>query len=179
MEGARSIRNSRLTCDWCGITPDALYLPERHTGAFCVDCVVDVLNPAAHKPVKFAPDGEPVEDDLGVIRKLDAYLRTRPKDPVFCGRGRPRKIKAPEPPPKAHMISRWKFFERGDRLRIVRQKPFTGNIGKVLACVTDGSTVGEVLERAGNVGVNESRAVTVLRKMIKVYAVLAVDRRAA
>jgi hypothetical protein len=179
VSNARAVSNwrKRLYCDWCGAADDPLYAPERFTGVFCATCVVDVLNPPPAKPVRVW--GElPVEDDMAVQRKLDAYLRTRPAPPTFCGRGRPRKEKAPEPPPKPHIISRWKFFERGDTLRIVRQKPFAGNIGKVLACVTDGATVGEVLERAGGVGVDESRAVTRLRKLVRTYHVLAVDRAA-
>jgi hypothetical protein len=174
MIDARAVSNRFLACDWCGLTPDKLYLPANRAGVFCRDCVGDVLNPPPPKPVTLAKDGMPADNDIG--RALDAYLKSKPKEPTFCGRGRPRK--KPLEPPKLPGIGKWRYFARVDRLRIVTQKRFSGGRARVWACVTDGATVGEVLERAGTAGVDEPQAVAVLRKMIKLYAVLRVDRAA-
>jgi hypothetical protein len=172
MTDARAVSNRFLACDWCGLTPGTLYLPEKYAGVFCEACVSEVVNPA---PVTLAADEEAGYVDIG--RKLDAYLRTRPKDPVFCGRGRPRE--KPVETPKLPGIGKWRYFARVDRLRIVTQKRFTGGRARVWACVTDGATVGEVLDRTLDAGLPEAKVVATLRKMVKIYAVLTVERQRA
>jgi len=172
MMDARAVRNRFLACDWCGMTPDKLYLPEKYAGVFCEACVSEVVNPA---PDTLAADEEAGYVDIG--RKLDAYLRTRPKDPVFCGRGRPRK-KAVEPLKPADQ-SRWRYFSRTDRARVTGTKAFKGirSIVWYVLRKSDGATIGEVLTQCIDAGLAEPQVVSVLRKMVVVYGVLAIDRQ--
>ena len=169
---ARAVSNRFLACDWCGLTPGTLYLPANRAGVFCRNCLTDVLTPA---PMKLASDEEAGYVDIG--RKLDAYLRTRPKDPVFCGRGRPRK-KAVEPPKSADQ-SRWRYFSRTDRARVTGTKVFKGVRSIVWGVLrrSDGATIGAVLTRCIEAGLAEPQVVSVLRKMVVVYGVLAIDRQ--
>jgi hypothetical protein len=171
MIDARAVSNRFLACDWCGLTPGTLYLPERYAGVFCRDCLTDVVNPA---PVKLTSDAEDGYVDIG--RKLDAYLRTRPKDPVFCGRGRPRK--KPVEPPKPADQSRWRYFSRTDRARVTGTKPFKGVRSVVWSVLreSDGATIDCILTRCTEAGLAEGQVVATLRKMIKVYSVLAIER---
>ncbi len=53
---ARAVSNRHLTCDFCGLVPPMLYLPEKYAGVFCKACVGDVVRPA---PVTLAADGKP------------------------------------------------------------------------------------------------------------------------
>jgi hypothetical protein len=162
------------------VTPRTLYLPARYNGVFCRECVRDVLNPSPSKRVKLAPDGEPVEDDLAVSRKLDAYLRTRPKEPAFCGRGRPaRKGPALRHAPADRVIQRWRYFSRKDVIRINSQKAFGGERGKVWRLLTDGATIAEVLDKGKAAGLDEARVVAVLRKFLRVYGALRIEWPAA
>lgn len=180
MDGALAVSNRWLPCDFCGVTPCTLYLPEGRCGVFCQDCVGDVLNPPPPKPVTLAKDGMPADNDIG--RALDAYLKRFKREPTFCGRGRPRKEKPLEPPKPAnqpHVIQNWRYFARVDRLRIVTQKRFTGCRARVWAQLADGLTVGEVLTRCSEVGLPEAQVVATLRKMIATYGVLGVERQRA
>jgi hypothetical protein len=91
MDGARAIRNRSLTCDWCGEVPPWIYLPPSHAGVFCETCVGDVMSPPPKAPVALARDGMPSDDVVELSRKLSAYLKRFPAEPVHCGRGRPRR----------------------------------------------------------------------------------------
>jgi hypothetical protein len=175
MTEARAVSNRFLACDWCGLTPDKLYLPATRAGVFCRDCVGDVLNPPPPKPVTLAKDGMPADNDIG--RALDAYLESRPKDPVFCGRGRSRK-KAVEPPKPVDQ-SRWRYFSRTDRARVTGTKAFKGVRSIVWGVLrkSDGETIGEVLTQCIEAGLAEPQVVSVLRKMVVVYGVLGIDRQ--
>jgi len=160
MMDARAVRNRFLACDWCGMTPDKLYLPEKYAGVFCEACVSEVVNPA---PVTLAADEEAGYVDIG--RKLDAYLRTRRK-------------KAVEPLKPADQ-SRWRYFSRTDRARVTGTKAFKGirSIVWYVLRKSDGATIGEVLTQCIDAGLAEPQVVSVLRKMVVVYGVLAIDRQ--
>lgn len=167
---ARAVSNRHLTCDFCGIIPATLYLPTNNAGVFCERCLAGVLNPP---PVTLAADEEAGYVDLG--RKLDTYLKQFRREAVFCGRGRPRK-KPVEIPKPANQQS-WKYFDKCSRVRIIVQKPFKGIRARVWAQLSDGATIGEVLTRCTEAGLAEAKVVSALRKMIKVYRVLAVERQ--
>lgn len=178
MQDARAIENRTLSCDWCGKAPALLYLPSRHNGVFCRECLTDVLNPL------------PTNDDDGgdgfdtVQRKLDAYLKQFPAEPVLCGRGRPRTVREKAPPkthrvkapPKVPVEKCWKFFRRRDIIHIVRERAFAGIRRRVWRCLSDGISIEEALAEGAVAGLPESRMVAVIRKLIVVYGVVAIER---
>jgi hypothetical protein len=180
MQDARAIQNRTLACDWCGKVPPWLYLPAHHNGVFCRECCADVMSPSA----KVRDDGG---DELEAIQsKLDAYLRSRPNEPTFCGRGtgRPRKVREEAPPkrvrvkapPKVPVEPGWKYFRRKDRILIVREKKFAGIRRRVWRCLSDGISVEEFLAEGAVAGLPESRMVATLRKLLIVYGVVAIER---
>ena len=185
MEGARPVRNRRLTCDFCGEVPPVLYLPHRYNGVFCKGCLADVLNPPPKSQVRIW-DGEPADDFVGIGKKMDAYLRKRREEPVFCGRGRPRKDVTPRKPaarvqPANRVTQSWRYFSRTDRVRITRSDAAFRGVRAIvwgLLRESDGASISEVLSRGKDAGLDESRVAGILRKMITVYGVMRVDRSA-
>ena len=170
--GARPVSNWRgwLVCDFCGVASDPLYTSERHAGAFCVGCIKDVLHPAPPSPVKLAKDGEPVENDIAIIRKLDAFLKKRAAQPVFCGigRGRPKRGFDAQPCPKDSL-------RPTDCIRIVRRDGnLTGIQANIFSAAAEGGTVGAVLDRIPLVG----WAVRKKLKRLAEIGVLAIERAA-
>jgi hypothetical protein len=160
-----------------------LYLPARHNGVFCERCLSDVMSPSAKK-ISDDDGGDGLE---AVQRKLDVYLKQFPAEPVLCGRGRPRKVAQgrEEAPPKRVRVKaapkgpveQWKYFRRQDVIHIVREKAFAGIRRRVWRCLSDGISIEEALAEGAVAGLPESRMVAVIRKMIVVCRVLAVERR--
>lgn len=69
---ARALANRHLTCDFCGVVPPMLFLPEKYAGVFCKACVGDVVKPA---PVKLASDEEAGYVDIGRKFLIEDRLR--------------------------------------------------------------------------------------------------------
>lgn len=180
---ARRIRNLRLTCDWCGEVPPLLYLPCAHSGVFCRKCVTDVLNRSGIPPKRVCiRDGEEVDGFVEVGRKLDAFLKRYPRQPIFCGRepGRPRRNPAPSEdltPPQSRVKEErqhWRYFNRTDFVRIVSgDAKFRGVRATVWGFLSNSSgiTVAELLTRAKDAGLPETQAAAILRKLLVVYRV--------
>lgn len=88
MKAARPVTNLRghLTCDYCGLGPEMVYLPSAFNGVFCQACLPDVLNRV-----------RPKCGDSALEARIDRFLAKYNADPVLCGTGRKRGR-----PPKVH-----------------------------------------------------------------------------